>query len=157
VQAARAANAVQYARELWDAAEAKAAEAQSAFARRSLAQAARGFGEASVLYRQATEAARAARQQQLARLDEARARAARARQRAADAGASREAAAGWAQASTKLDEVEALVEQDALPNALQGFGEVERLYRQAETEAGEARRRQREESERARESMAQAR
>jgi hypothetical protein len=156
-QQAQAADAAQYARELWDTADAKSAEAQTAFGRRALAHAIRAFDEASLLYGQAAEAARDARQRERQRAEEARGQATESKQSASVAGAERQATSLWKQASAKLAEAEAALERELYANAIQGFDGAVALYRQAESEAGGARRRQRAEAERGRRSMEEAR
>lgn len=154
---AQEADAEQYARELWAAADAKSAEARAAFGRRALAHAVRAFEEASLLHHQAAEAARKARQQERRGAEGARGRAVQSRQSASAAGAERHAASVWGQASATLIEAEAALGREQYANAVTGFDGAGALYRQAESEAGEARRRQRAQAEQGRQSMADAR
>ena len=156
-QQAQAADAGQYARETWDAAEAKSTEAGAAFGRRSLAHAIRLFDEATALYSRAAEAAREARQRERQRAEEARGRAVQSQQSASAAGAERHATPSWNQASAKLTEAEAAVLREQFANAAQAFESAVGLYRQAGAEAVEARRRQRAKAEQARQSMTEAR
>src|SRR5205085_2218841 len=81
---AEAASAAQYARELWEAAETKLAEAQTTYQTQALGRAAGVFDEASGLYGRAEEVARETRQRDHRRAEEARDRMAQA-QRAAEA------------------------------------------------------------------------
>ena len=153
---ARTAEAARYARELWDAAEAKCAEAEGIFSEQSPGAALGVFNEAAALYRQA-ESMGAARQRERLRAEEARGQATRARQGAADAAAEQYAPALWAEASSKSVEAQAALARGHDAVAAEALEDAVGLYRRAESQASEARRRQREQAERARVEVTQAR
>ncbi len=154
---AEAASAAQYARELWEAAETKLAEAQETYQTQALGRAAGVFDEASGLYGRAEEAAREARQQNRRRAEEARHRTVQAQHAAEAAEAQRYAAALWSRASARSAEARAALALEHYAEAADGFAQAHDLYRQAEHDALEARRRERERAERSRQAMAKHR
>src|SRR5207249_223599 len=125
---ARAVGAVQYAKDLWDAAEAHLAEAQSALAKKPAAAAGLAFTEASALYRRAEEAAREARDREHRRADAARERAAEGQRSAATVDAEHRAAALWQDAVRKSTEGEAAFLRHQYANATEAFEAALALY-----------------------------
>ncbi len=89
-QRARDEDALRYAREQWDAAEATFAEAQAAFARDAMGRAAGIFSEALAAYGRAEETAREALRRERQRAEEAREQGAKAREGARATGAPRQ-------------------------------------------------------------------
>jgi hypothetical protein len=154
---AQAAGAPQYARELWDAAEARSGEAHAAFTDKAMARATGFFTEALALFGRAEEAAHEAQQRERQHTEEARTQAAQARERASAAGAPRFAQELWDAVEAKLTEAEQALTRQAYAQAGQLFAAATDTYRRLEDAAREARRREREGAERAREQMALAR
>ena len=154
---ARTVGAPQYAKELWDAAEAKLAEAQSAFAGKAAASAGGAFSEASALYRRAEEAARQAREREHRRADAARERAAEGQRSAATVDAEHRAPAVWQDAVRKSTEGEAAFLRHQYDKATEAFEAALTLYHQAQTQVRELARRQREEARKKQAEMAERR
>ncbi len=154
---AEAARAAQYARELWEAAETKLAEAHAAYQEQAAGRAAGVFDEAFRLYGRAEEVARETRQRDHRRAEEARDRAAQAEAAAEAAGAREHAAALWSQASARAAEARAALDVEHDADAADRFVEAHHLYRRAEHDALEARRRERERAEQSRQAMAEHR
>ena len=150
---AEAASAGQYARELWEAAETKLAEAQATYQTQALGRAAGAFDEASGLYGRAEEVARETRQRDRRRAEEAQHRTLQAQRGAEAAEAQQYAAALWSQASSRSTDAQAALGLEHYAEAAEAFDEAHTLYRQAGHEAGEARRRERERAEQSRQAM----
>ncbi len=143
---AQAVGASQYARELWDAAEARFAEAQAAFAQKPSARTAAAFAEAAALYRRAEDTARETRDREHRRADAARERAAEGRRSAESMDAEHRAAAVWQQAVAKSTEGEAALLRKQFGRAAEAFEAALALYHQAQTQVRELARRFREEA-----------
>ena len=151
---AEAARAVRYARELWEAAETKLAEAQASYGAQALGRATEVFDEASGLYGRAEEVARETRQRDRRRAEEARHRTEQAQRAAEAADAQQHTVALWSQAATRVTDAGSALVLEHYAEAAEAFDEAHTLYRQAEHEAREARRRERERAERSRQTMA---
>ncbi len=143
---AQAAGATQYARELWDAAETRFAEAQAIFAKKPSAPAGGAFNEASVLYRRAEEAALETREREHRRADAARERAAEGRRSAESMDAEHRSPEVWQEAVRKSTEGEAALLRKQYGRAAEAFEAALTLYHQAQTQVRELVRRQREEA-----------
>jgi hypothetical protein len=156
-QHALAEGAPQYARELWDTAEAKAREAGSAIDRAAMVEAGALFDEVRALYGGAVDAAREARRREVEGAEQARRRAEEARERARTAEAPGYDREGWGAAEGKLRDAAAALARGAHAEAERAFGHATAAYVALEDVAREARRRAREEAERAREQMQEAR
>ena len=154
---AQAEGAAQYAREQWDAAEAKSSEAESGYDRNVVGRADEIFNEAIALYGRAEEAAREARQREFRRAEEARRQGASARDRAQAAGAPHYTRAQWDAAEARLSEAEAAFVRRAYAQARQAFDGAAAAYRSLEESAREALSGERDVAEHARERMVQAR
>ena len=154
---ARAVGAAQYAKELWDAAEAKLGEAQSALAARSAASAGVAFTEASALYRRAEEAAREARERERRRADAARERSAEGQRSAATVDAEHRAPVPWQDAVRKSTEGEAAFLRHQYDRATEAFEAALALYHQAQTQVRELTRRQRDDARKKQAEMAECR
>ena len=152
---AEAASAGQYARELWEAAETKLAEAQATYQTQALGRAAGAFDEASGLYGRAEEVARETRERDRGRAEEAQHRTVQAQRVAEAAEAQQYAAALWSQASSRSTDARTALGLEHYAEAAEAFDEAHTLYRQAGHEAGEARRRERERAEQSRQAMAE--
>ncbi|HXJ77705.1 MAG TPA: protein kinase [Candidatus Methylomirabilis sp.] len=131
-----AAAAPQYAREIWDAALAKSAEAETAFANHALAQAASAFTEAEALYGRAEEAAREARQRERRLAEEVRAEVSQARERARNAEVPRDAQDA---VDVQVKQGEEAFAQGAYTRAREILAEAAAAYRRLEEAAREAR------------------
>ena len=143
---AQAAGATQYAREIWDAAEARFAEAQAIFAKKPSVPAGSAFGEASVLYRRAEEAALEIREREHRRADAARERAAEGRRSAESMDAEHRSPEVWQEAVRKSTEGEGALLRKQYGRAAEAFEAALTLYHQAQTQVRELVRRQREEA-----------
>ena len=154
---ARAVGAPQYAKDLWDAAEAMLVEAQSALAAKSAASAGVAFTEASALYHRAEEAARQAREREHRRADAARERAAEGQRSAATVDAEHRAPSVWQDAVRKSTEGEAAFLRHQYDKATEAFEAALTLYHQAQTQVRELTRRQREEARKKQAEMADRR
>ncbi len=154
---ARAVGAAQYAKELWDAAEARLADAQAALARKPSAAAGVAFTEASALYRRAEEAAREAREREHRRADAARERAAEGQRSAATVDAEHRAPGLWQEAVRKSTEGEAAFLRHQYAKATEAFEGALALYHQAQTQVRELTRRLREDARKKHVEMAERR
>jgi predicted Ser/Thr protein kinase len=128
---AQAVGAAEYAREPWDAAEARFAEAQTAFAKNPSTRAGAAFTEAATLYRRAEEAAREAREREHRRADAARERASEGRRSAETMDAEHRAPTVWQEAVGKSAEGEAALLRHQYRKAAEAFEAALALYHQA--------------------------
>ncbi|HEV8456891.1 MAG TPA: hypothetical protein VGR44_01225, partial [Methylomirabilota bacterium] len=158
-RSAAAAEAERHAPALWNEAAAKSAEAQAALAQEQYAQAAETFAAATALYGQAESQAREARRRLRvrARAEEAGDRAAQGQRSAAAADAERHAPTVWNEASAKSAEAQAALAQEQYAKAAETFEAAASLYHQAENQARETRRGQRDQVEQARLTLAERR
>jgi predicted Ser/Thr protein kinase len=154
---AQSAGASQYARELWDAAEARFAEAQAAFTQKPSARVGAAFTEASALYRRAEDAARETRDREHRRADAARERAAEGRRSTETLDAEHRAPAVWEQAVAKSTEGETALLKQQFGRAAEAFEAALALYHQAQTQVRELARRLREEARKKQQEMAERR
>ncbi|HEY3190341.1 MAG TPA: protein kinase [Solirubrobacteraceae bacterium] len=143
---AQGVGASQYARELWEAAEARFVEAQAAFAQKPSAAAGAAFTEAAALYRRAEDTAREMRDREHRRADAARERVAEGRRSAESMDAEHRAPAVWQQAVAKSTEGEAALLRQQYGRAADAFEAALALYHQAQTQVRELQRRLREEA-----------
>ena len=143
---ARSVGATQYASDLWEAAEARFAEAQAVYGQKPSARAGTAFTEASALYRRAEEAARATREREQRRADAARDRAAEGRRSAATVDAEHRAPSIWQEAVGKSAEGEAALLRQQFAKATEAFEAALVLYHQAQAQVRDLTRRQREEA-----------
>jgi predicted Ser/Thr protein kinase len=158
-RSAAAADAERHVSALWNEAAAKSAEAQAALAQEQYAQAAETFDAATALYGQAENQAREARRRlrERARAEEAGGRAAQGQRSAAAADAERHAPTVWNEASAKSAEAQAALAQEQYAKAAETFEAAASLYHQAENQARETRRGQRDQVEQARLTLAERR
>jgi hypothetical protein len=147
-----AADAAEYARDLWDAAETKLAEGQRALRGGSGARAAVVFEEAAALYRRAEEAG-AAQKRERRRAEAARDRTGEPHRAAEEADAERHAPTSWGDAARAFQSGQGLLERGEWGRATEVFERALALYRQAEAEARGALRREREQAEGARRTL----
>ena len=153
---ARVAEAPESARELWEAAEAKSAEANAAFVDQSFSGAVAVFDEAIALYRRAEEAGQA-RQRERRRATEAREQAEQARRSAAEADAQQYAGLLWDEASARWAEGQMALQGGQYAAAAAAIEGAVGLYREAENHARDARRRQQERAEQGHQAIAECR
>jgi len=154
---ARAIETALYARGLWDAAEARFAEAETIFAQKPSAPAAVAFTEASALYRRAEDVARETRERERRRAEAARERAAEGRRSGTTVDAEHRALAVWQDAVKKSNEGEAAFLRHQYAKAVEAFEAALAHYHQAQAEVRELTRRQREETRKKQQDMAERR
>lgn len=153
-RAAEAVEAPQRARDAFDKGTAAQQAGESALQRRDYAQAQARFGEATTAYRDARSRAEADRRQEQARkeAEQLQGRMADSRRAAEAVEAPQRAAAPFGKGAAAQSTAEAAMQKKDYAQALGPFGEAERAYREAETEAKrhkEAEDRQRRDTERA--------
>jgi serine/threonine-protein kinase len=137
------AGAPTHARELWDAAEAKLAEAQAALDAGGPGRAAAVFEEVVRLHGQAERAADEARELARRRADAAREQAVESRRRAEAVGAEHHAPALWNEASARSTDATAAISREEYTGAVEAFDRAAALFHRAASEAEEVRRRAR--------------
>ena len=134
-QQAQADDAPQYARELWDAAEAKAAEADAALGQKAIGSAAEISNDALDLYRRAGEAAREAQRRAREAAEHAREQMGQARRAAEAQGGSRYAVEQWSEAEAKSAEAATALAREAYGEAREAFVAAALVYRRTEAAA----------------------
>jgi serine/threonine protein kinase len=152
---AAAAKATRNASELWMAAEAKLADAQSAIDGETPASAVALFQESINLFDQAEQAALANVQRDRQRAEATRDRAVEDRVRADAVRAELFAPDPWREASERAAAGTDALAREEYKGALEAFNEAVALFRRAVKEAEERQRREREDAERSREELTQ--
>src|SRR5262249_38323088 len=133
------ADASRYARELWDAAEARFGEGRAALASDVLAVAIATLTEAVDLYGRATRAASGAQQRERREAEDACDHMLERREHARGAGAARAGPEAWQRAEAKAAEAEAALADRSLADAGRLFAEAAALFEGAEQAIVEAR------------------
>src|SRR5215813_2434094 len=149
-QSAQAAGAAQYARNLLDSADVKAAEAQVAFGKNALGRGVDLFNAGAALYRRAEDVATEARQREFRSAEEARDRMAEGQRAAAAVNAEHHAPALWKDAVAKSAGAQSDLAHEQYAKAAEAFDEALVLYRQAVNQAEKAQDRQRDQAEKGR-------
>jgi hypothetical protein len=154
---ARAAGAAQHVPELWSAAEAKLAEAQTALDGESFRAAAEIFTAASTLYGRCEEAVRDLTSPERRRAEEAQERATQGQRDALAVQGEQLSATLCTDAARRLEEARAAFGEKQYVEAAEAFDAALVLYRRAENQARDVVRRQREQAEQARHLMEERR
>jgi predicted Ser/Thr protein kinase len=149
--------AIQHAPELWAVAERKLTVAQAAFDDKVFGPALEAFNEATSLYAKAEEAVHEGRRQERRRAEEAQERATQGQRGATAVDADRLATTLWGDAAARAAEAHAAFAQEQYVKAAEAFDAALVLYRRAENQARQLRRRQREEAEQKRQAMTERR
>jgi serine/threonine-protein kinase len=154
---ARRAEADRRASSLWQAAEARDADAERALSDSGYTEAGRLYGQAARLYAESENAGEAARRQEQQEAQHAREEAVRSRSQAETAGAEALARSLWNSAVGRVSEGEAAISDGQYARAIERFLEAQAIYRRAGETADSLRRQQRDEANRAQERATQAR
>src|SRR5262249_28535342 len=138
-QNAQEAGAVQYAQNLLDSADVKAAEAEAPFGKKALGRGVDLFNEAAALYRRAKGVASEARQREFLSAEEARDRMAEGQRAAGAVDAEHHASALWKDAVAKSAGAQSDFAQAQYAKAAEAFDEALVLYRRALNQAEKTR------------------